>query len=213
MAENIQQLLRERLEDDTTALVHGDRSWTWREHLAEASAEAAALVATIDPGRPVHVGTLLDNGPEMLRAMAGAGLAGYVLCGVNTTRRGESLAADVRRADCQVLLTDRAHLPLIEGLDLGGARVVDVDSEEWADEVAAAGPLTPHREVGAMDTLMMIFTAAPAVTRRRCRCRTSCPSSRASTWSAASRSGPTTSATSRCRSSTPTRWRQAGRWH
>ena len=159
MAENIQQLLRERLEDDSTALVHGDRSWTWREHLAEALAEAAALVATVDPDRPVHVGTLLDNGPEMLRAMAGAGLAGYVLCGINTTRRGESLAADVRRADCQVLLTDRAHLPLVEGLDLGGARVVDVDSEEWADEVAAAGPLTPHREVGAMDTLMMIFTS------------------------------------------------------
>ena len=159
MAENIQQLLRERVEDDSTALVHGDRSWTWREHLAEASAEASALVAALDPQRPAHVGTLLDNGPQMLRAMAGAGLGGYVLCGINTTRRGESLAADVRRADCQVLLTDEAHLPLLAGLDLGGARVVDVDSPEWAEEVAAAGPLVPYREVGAMDTMMMIFTS------------------------------------------------------
>ncbi|MEN8705436.1 MAG: fatty-acid--CoA ligase FadD1 [Nocardioides marinisabuli] len=159
MAENIQQLLRERVEDDSTALVHGDRSWTWREHLAEASAEASTLVAALDPQRPAHVGTLLDNGPQMLRAMAGAGLGGYVLCGINTTRRGESLAADVRRADCQVLLTDEAHLPLLAGLDLGGARVVDVDSPEWAEEVAAAGPLVPYREVGAMDTMMMIFTS------------------------------------------------------
>ncbi|MBM7510390.1 fatty-acyl-CoA synthase [Nocardioides salarius] len=159
MAETVQQLLRERLEDDGPAMVHGDRSWTWRQHLAEASAEAAALVSGLDPDRPVHVGTLLDNGPEMLRAMAGAGLGGYVLCGINTTRRGEPLAADVRRADCQVLLTDAAHLPLVEGLDLGGARVVDVGSEGWADEVAAAGPLVPHREVGAMDTMMMIFTS------------------------------------------------------
>ena len=38
MAENVQQLLRERLEDDGTAVVSGDRSWTLREHLAEASA-------------------------------------------------------------------------------------------------------------------------------------------------------------------------------
>ncbi len=38
MAETVQQLLRERADDDTTALRHGDRTWTWREHLAEASA-------------------------------------------------------------------------------------------------------------------------------------------------------------------------------
>ncbi|ANH39853.1 Long-chain-fatty-acid--CoA ligase FadD17 [Nocardioides dokdonensis FR1436] len=159
MSETVQQLLRERVEDDSTAVLHGDRSWTWREHLAEASAEAAALVATIDPERPAHIGALLENGPEMLRAMAGAGLGGYVLCGINTTRRGDSLGADVRRANCQVLLTDQAHLPLLEGLDLGGARVVDVESEAWATEVAASGELVPHREAGAMDTFMMIFTS------------------------------------------------------
>lgn len=159
MADTVQQLLRERVEDDSTAVLHGDRSWTWREHLAEASAEAAALIAAIDPERPVHIGALLENGPEMLRAMAGAGLGGYVLCGINTTRRGESLAADVRRSNCQLLLTDQAHLALLEGLDLGGARVVDVGSTEWATEVAAAGDLVPHREAGAMDTFMMIFTS------------------------------------------------------
>ena len=70
MAENVQQLLRERLEDDGTAVVSGDRSWTWREHLAEASAEAAAVLAGVDRERPVHVGTLLGNSPSMLRAMA-----------------------------------------------------------------------------------------------------------------------------------------------
>jgi fatty-acyl-CoA synthase len=159
VAENVQQMLRERLEDDGTAVVTADRSWTWREHLAEAAAEAAAVLAVLDRDRPAHVGTLLGNSPAMLRAMAGAGLAGYVLCGINTTRRGEGLAADVRRAECQVLLTDAEHLPLLEGVDLGDVRVVDVDSPAWADEVSAAGELVPLREVEAMDTFMMIFTS------------------------------------------------------
>ena len=159
MAENVQQLLRDRLEDDGTAIVHEDRSWTWREHLAEASAEASALLASVDGERPVHVGTLLGNSPAMLRAMAGAGLGGYVLCGINTTRRGEGLAADVRRAECQVLLTDAEHLPLLDGVDLGGVRVVDVDSPAWAKEVEQAPDLVPLREVEAMDTFMMTFTS------------------------------------------------------
>ncbi len=159
MAENVQQMLRDRLEDDGTAIATPDRTWTWREHLAEASAEAAAVIAALDAQRAPHVGTLLGNSPAMLRAMAGAGLGGYVLCGINTTRRGEGLSADVRRAECQLLLTDAEHLPLLEGVDLGDVRVVDVGSDAWAQEVAGAGDLTPLREVEAMDTFMMIFTS------------------------------------------------------
>ena len=158
-AETVQQLLRERAEDDNVALKYGDRTWTWREHLAEAAAEASLLVAAHDPQRPLHVGTLLGNTPEMLRAMAAAGLGGYVLCGINTTRRGEGLLADIRRADCQFLLTDEEHLPLLDGLDLAGVTVIDVTAPDWAARLAEAAPLAPYREVGAMDTLMMIFTS------------------------------------------------------
>ena len=71
--------------------VHGDRTWTWREHLAEAAAEASALIGLADPARPLHVGALLGNTPAMLRSMAAAALGGYVLCGINTTRRGAGL--------------------------------------------------------------------------------------------------------------------------
>ncbi len=41
MFETVQQLLRSRMDDDSVAMMHGDRSWTWREHLAEAAAEAS----------------------------------------------------------------------------------------------------------------------------------------------------------------------------
>ena len=132
---------------------YGDRTWTWREHLTEAADHASAVIALADPARPLHVGALLGNTPDMLRAMAGAALGGYVLCGLNTTRRGEALLADVRRADCQLVLVDTEHAPLLDGLDLGDVPVIDVGALE------PAGPLVPHAEVGAMDTLMMIFTS------------------------------------------------------
>lgn len=163
MNENVQQLLRERAGDDTPGLRYDDRVWTWREHLGESASVAAALITIADPERPLHVGVLLGNTPDMLRAMAAAGLGGYVLCGINTTRRGEALLADVRRADCQILVTDAEHRDLLEGLDLGDIRLLDVSTPEWAALVAAASTdvagLVPHREVGAMDTFMMIFTS------------------------------------------------------
>src|SRR6478672_12754711 len=105
MVETLQQLLRNRMDDDGVAMRHGERTWTWREHLAEAAAEASALIAQMDPTRPVHVGALLGNTPAMLRSMAAAALGGYVPCGINTTRRGDGLAADIGKPLALVLAT------------------------------------------------------------------------------------------------------------
>jgi len=159
VAETLQQLLRERLNQDTPALKYGERVWTWRQHLADAAVTAAALVGVADPDRPLHVGALLGNTPEMLTAMASAALGGYVLCGINDTRRGAALARDILRADCQILLTDPAHQALLNGLDLPGVRVFDVAGKPWSALLAGAGPLTPHREVTPTDPFMMMFTS------------------------------------------------------
>lgn len=159
MYETVQQLLRSRLHDETPAVAAADRTWTWREHLAEATAEAAALIGLADTALPLHVGALLGNTPAMLRSMAAAALGGYVLCGINTTRRGAGLLADIRRSDCQLLLVHPDYLPLLDGLELSGVTVLDVTSPDYLDAVAAAPPLVAHREVGSSDTLMMIFTS------------------------------------------------------
>ncbi len=159
MFETVQQLLRSRMNDDTPALAHGDRTWTWREHLAEAAAEASVVIGLADARRPLHVGALLGNSPAMLRSMAAAGLGGYVLCGINTTRRGAGLLADIRRSDCQLLLVDSVHQPLLDGLDLAGISVLDVGSRAYRDAVVGLPSLEPWREVGPSDTLMMIFTS------------------------------------------------------
>ncbi|MGV9803406.1 fatty-acid--CoA ligase FadD1 [Mycobacterium sp. NPDC003449] len=159
MADTLQQLLRERAGQDTVAVKYADRSLTWHEHLGEATGQAAALLGIADRGRPVHIGALLGNTPDMLTAMAAAALGGYVLCGINNTRRGEALASDIRRSDCQILLVDPTHRDLLTGLDLSGVRVLDTGSDEWRRLCRTAGPFAPLREVAATDTFMMIFTS------------------------------------------------------
>jgi fatty-acyl-CoA synthase len=154
MAETLQQLLRERADQDTVAVKYGETTWTWREYVAGAQAQAAALVAQADPLRPLHVGTLLGNTPEMLTALAAAALGGYVLCGINNTRRGAALARDIARVECQIVLVDAQHRELLDGLDLPGVTVIDVTATEWPHR-----ELIPHREVGPDDTFMMIFTS------------------------------------------------------
>ncbi|WP_292991801.1 fatty-acid--CoA ligase FadD1 [Mycobacterium sp.] len=159
MRETIQQILRDRAHDDTVAVRYDDRTWTWREHLAEAAAEASAMIGMADPARPLHVGVLLGNTPAMLRSMAAAALGGYVLCGINTTRRGAGLLADIRRSDCQLLLVNPDHRPLLDGLDLSGVTVLDVTSQSYLEAVESAPALVPHREAVATDPLMLIFTS------------------------------------------------------
>jgi fatty-acyl-CoA synthase len=159
MADTLQQLFRERSDQDTVAMKHGDRTWTWREHVAEARAQAAALIHIADLDRPLHVGVLLANGPDMLTAMAAAALGGYVLCCINNTRRGDGLARDIALVDCQILITDAAHRCLLDGLELPGVRVLDTASHEWSTLIAEPRELTAHREVDPDDTFVMIFTS------------------------------------------------------
>ncbi|UXA16730.1 fatty-acid--CoA ligase FadD1 [Mycobacterium sp. SMC-4] len=159
MAETVQQLLRQLSGDDGIAVAYEGQTWTWREHLRTANAQAAALIGIADADRPLHVGTLLGNTPEMLTAMAAAGLGGYVLCGINNTRRGAALTRDMLRADCQLVLTDDEHAPLLDDVDLPGVRVINVGSPDYRDLLAGAGELTSHREPSPTDTFMLIFTS------------------------------------------------------
>ncbi|GAS98190.1 acyl-CoA synthetase [Mycolicibacterium canariasense] len=159
MADTLQQLLRERADQDTVAIKYGDRTWTWRAHVSDAARQAAALIGLADPARPLHVGVLMGNTPDMLTALAAAALGGYVLCGINTTRRGPALARDIAKVDAQFLLTDAAHRHLLDGVDLPAVTVFDTGDPEWTRLLAGAAELTPHTEAAGEDTFMMIFTS------------------------------------------------------
>ncbi|MFE0749584.1 fatty-acid--CoA ligase FadD1 [Gordonia sp. NPDC058843] len=159
MAETVTQLLQARADDDNLAITYEGRQWTWREYIRDAERAASAILGVADTERPLHVGALLGNTPDMLIALAAGALGGYVTAGINNTRRGEGLAADILRADCQILLTDAEHRPLLDGLALPGVTVLDTSTPEWAKMLSDAGELTPHSVPEAMDTFMLIFTS------------------------------------------------------
>ncbi|HEX5860677.1 MAG TPA: AMP-binding protein [Nocardioides sp.] len=154
----LRQLLLDRAADDRPGLATRDRTWTWAEHVTEATARAATLRSLLADDRPPHVGVLLDNTAEMAMALSAAALGGHVVVGLNTTRRGEALLADIRTGDCQLVLTDAAHADLLGGLDLGGVGVIRVDAPEWT-EASSHDPGMTFAELDESSLFMLIFTS------------------------------------------------------
>lgn len=137
-ARNVAALLRRNGRDPVSAsrpaLRFGDQVWTHGELLGEAERFAALYRARLDPARPPHVAVLLDNTPDYVFALCGAGLAGVALVGLNHTRRDEHLARDISHTDGQLVITEPRHLallrPVADGLDLPGGILV---SQRFAD--------------------------------------------------------------------------------
>jgi fatty-acyl-CoA synthase len=155
----VAQFLLERADDDHIGLRDGDASWTWRQ-VVEQSAARAAWMGRVRQAGPFHVGVLLDNVPEYLFLLGGAALAGATLVGINPTRRGAELAADIRHTDCQVLVTDTGLGALIDGLDTGVAprRVFHVDEPGYGADVRTPGPV-PDLLPAPGDLYLLLFTS------------------------------------------------------
>ena len=170
----LRELLLARADDGRPGLLAGDRRWSWQEYVATAAARATDLQGLLDPSRPPHVGVLLDNTPEMAFQLAAAGFGAHVVVGLNTTRRGAGLLADIRKADVQVIVVEEAHSGLLEGLELEGVRVVDATSHAWSPpadgsagfETGTGAPsstsspaLGPRPPVEDDSLFMLIFTS------------------------------------------------------
>lgn len=156
-APTVTSLLMPLAEVTDRGVYDGDQFVTWREHVQSAADLASALVARLDPDRPPHVGVLLGNTTFFSSVLVAAGLAGVVPVGLNPTRRGEALARDVTRADCQLVLTDGDDAL---GDAEAGVPVVDVRSPGWAAELAGhrGSPIT-FVEADPDDLFMLIFTS------------------------------------------------------
>ncbi|MFC8505425.1 AMP-binding protein [Streptomyces sp. NPDC057131] len=150
---------RTGLRDEHTTLTH--------HQVAAASAARAALLTELMPDRPgrePHLGLLLDNTPEYPLWLGAAALVGAAAAGINPTRRGAELARDIRHTECRVLITQRAHLPLLDGLPLPGVRVLVTDTEAYADllgryEGTAPDELAAIRPVRPDSRLLLSFTS------------------------------------------------------
>ncbi len=137
-AANAAALLRRNGTEDRyrhrPALRFGDRIWSHGELLGEAEQFATLYRDRLDPGRPPHVGVLLDNTPDYVFTLCAAGLAGVAVAGLNHTRYGEHLARDISSTDVQLVITEPRHQAQLDGaleaIDLPGGVLV---SDRFAD--------------------------------------------------------------------------------
>lgn len=162
----VTDLLVPLAEIDDQGVYFEDSFVSWRDHVQHAAAIAATLRARLDPNKPPHVGVLLENTPFFSAMLVAAGMSGIVPAGLNPVRRGEALAHDIRRADCQVVLADSNSAAALDGIEY-----VNVDSAEWADEVAA------HRDAELVfqsaspaDLFMLIFTSGTSGQPKAVKC-------------------------------------------
>jgi fatty-acyl-CoA synthase len=146
-APDVATLLRRNVAEhgDRPALRFGERIWTHGELFAEAGRFAALFRTRLDPGRPPHVGVLLDNTPDYVFALCGAALSGSVVAGLNSTRQGEHLGRDIVHTDLQLVLTEPRHAAqldsALEGLELPGGTLVSTRFADRDDPPARGASL------------------------------------------------------------------------
>lgn len=172
-APSFTELLAERADDPHPALHFEGRSWTWAQVAAEAAARAAAAsdFRASDPGRRVHVAALLNNVPDFVFWILAASIGDFVLVSVNPTRRGAELAHDITHTECDVILTENAHLQLLIDADPPVAQVWNIDSDEYAAWLEPfQGASLPATAPDPADPCLLMFSSGSTGTPKAVIC-------------------------------------------
>jgi fatty-acyl-CoA synthase len=182
-------MLAARAEDDRTAVLDASGVWTWRQAVVEGATRGALARAlhakrtTADVG-PFHIGVLLPNGPEYLWWLNGAALAGGAIVGLNPTRRGEALAADIRATDCALIVTDDDGADLLRDLAFGidpenvlvtgtpryRSLLAQFDATRSAEGAPARDLVRAADRIGEESLFLLIFTSGTTGTPKAVRC-------------------------------------------
>ena len=138
---------------DATAIVHGARSWNYRQFYARARQLASALARRgIKRGDTVSV--MLANTPALIEAHYGVPMTGAVLNALNTRLDAALIAFILDHADAKVLITDREFSKVVkEALARAKVKplVVDYDDPEFSGAGERLGGLEYEALLGAGD--------------------------------------------------------------
>ncbi|MER2225246.1 MAG: AMP-binding protein, partial [Rhodococcus sp. (in: high G+C Gram-positive bacteria)] len=158
-------------EIDDRGIRFEDQVLTWREHVQGSFDRAALLDTLLDPTRPRHFGLLMENVPEFSLLLGAASFSGSVAAGLNTTRRGPALARDIALSDCQIIFTENNQAHLLDDVDLGDVRVINVDSPAWTELLAPFADTPAYASTAQPDDLLMlIFTSGTSGDPKAVRC-------------------------------------------
>ncbi|MEV0175277.1 AMP-binding protein [Streptomyces sp. NPDC050803] len=156
----VAELVAGRWGDHRAGLWFEGRALTHHEVAAGAAARAALLADLMPAGSEPHIGVLLDNTPEYPLWLSAAALARAAVAGINPTRRGPELVRDILHTECRILITEPARLPLLDGLDLPGVRLLLTGSEEYDALLAPYADARPDASrADPGDRLLLCFTS------------------------------------------------------
>jgi 3-(methylthio)propionyl---CoA ligase len=137
---------------DATAIIHGARSWTYRDFHARAKKLASALSQRIKRGDTVSV--MLANTPAMIEAHYGVPMAGAVLNTVNTRLDAAIVAFGLDHAETKVLIIDREFSKVAkEALALAKVKplIIDYDDPEFTGAGERLGSIEYEEFLGVGD--------------------------------------------------------------
>ena len=138
---------------DATAIIHGARSWNYRQFYSRARQLASALARRgIKRGDTVSV--MLANTPALIEAHYGVPMTGAVLNALNTRLDAALIAFILDHADAKVLITDREFSKVVkEALARAKVKplVVDYDDPEFSGAGERLGGLEYEALLGAGD--------------------------------------------------------------
>ena len=160
-----------RSESDGVALLYEDQSWTWAEYIAECQRRAALWCSSRDPYAVPHIGVLLDNVPDYLFWLGAGALSGATVVGINSTYRGAELARLISHTDCQILVTESRHRPLLDEIDLPlqPSNIVDIDDPSYHEALAVSPAVVPASPAPE-DLFLLIFTSGSTAAPKAVRC-------------------------------------------
>src|SRR5437868_7181117 len=129
---------------DKTAVVHGERRYTYRQ-LEERANRLASGLRALGLRHLERVAAILPSTPAMLDIHYGVPAAGLVIVPVNTRLNSDEIGYILKHSGARVLFVDAEFEPLVKPLDLHGLTVIRVDDtgaagDPYEDFLAAQSP-------------------------------------------------------------------------